>query len=114
MNSELREMNSELREMKFGLREMNFELREMNFELREMNFELREMNFGLRELKFGLREINLSCEVLDSQSHRRILFGSFRHPHLTWMSIAGARAPVYSQLYITDQNAHNADHFQLC
>ena len=65
MNSELREMNSELREMKFGLREMNFELR-------EMNFELREMNFGLRELKFGLREINLSCEVLDSQSHRNI------------------------------------------
>ena len=58
MNSELREMNSELREMKFGLR--------------EMNFELREMNFGLRELKFGLREINLSCEVLDSQSHRTI------------------------------------------
>ena len=49
---------------------MNSELREMKFGLREMNFELREMNFGLRELKFGLREINLSCEVLDSQSHR--------------------------------------------
>ena len=60
MNSELREMNSELREMKFGFR--------------EMNFELREMNFGLRELKFGLREINLSCEVLDSQSHRTIRY----------------------------------------
>ena len=29
------------------------------------------MNFELREMKFGLREINLSCEVLDSQSHRR-------------------------------------------
>ena len=43
----------------------------MNSELREMNFELREMNFGLRELKFELLEINLSCEVLDSQSHRK-------------------------------------------
>ena len=60
---QLSEMNSELREM-------NSELRKMKLELREMNFELREMNFGLRELKFGLREINLSCEVLDSQSHR--------------------------------------------
>ena len=45
---------------------------ETYLELREMNFELREMNFGLRELKFGLREINLSCEVLDSQSHRNL------------------------------------------
>ena len=58
------------RRRKFQLSEMNSELREMKFGLREMNFELREMNFGLRELKFGLREINLSCEVLDSQSHR--------------------------------------------
>ena len=30
------------------------------------------MNFELREMKLGLREIKLSCEVLDSQSHRRI------------------------------------------
>ena len=35
-----------------------------------MKFGLREMNFELREMNFGLREINLSCEVLDSQSHR--------------------------------------------
>ena len=51
---------------------ISIERNKMNSELREMNFELHEMNFGLRELKFGLREINLSCEVLDSQSHRRI------------------------------------------
>ena len=44
--------------------------RRRKFQLSEMNSELREMNFGLRELKFGLREINLSCELLDSQSHR--------------------------------------------
>ena len=47
----------------FGLREMNFELHEINFELRDISQELREMNFGMREIK-------LSCEVLDSQSHR--------------------------------------------
>ena len=56
-------------------------MREINFGLREMNFELREINFGLRELKFELREINLSCEVLDSQSHRTVPF-SKRFHHL--------------------------------
>ena len=65
------------RRRKFQLSEMNSELREMKFGLREMNFELREMNFGLRELKFGLREINLSCEVLDSQSHRTLCFSFY-------------------------------------
>ena len=55
---------------KVRTRRRKFQLSEMNSELREMKFGLREMNFGLRELKFGLREINLSCEVLDSQSHR--------------------------------------------
>ena len=39
------------------------------------------MNFELREMKLGLREIKLSCEVLDSQSHRtkqkKFLFQSF-------------------------------------
>ena len=45
--------------------------RRRKFQLSEMNSEMREINFGLRELKFGLREINLSCEVLDSQSHRK-------------------------------------------
>ena len=49
--------------------------RRRKFQLSEMNSELREMKFGLRELKFGLREINLSCEVLDSQSHRNLETG---------------------------------------
>ena len=31
------------------------------------------MNFELREMKLGLREIKLSCEVLDSQSHRTFI-----------------------------------------
>ena len=36
-----------------------------------MNLKLREMNFWLREKKkIEVREMNLSCEVLDSQSHR--------------------------------------------
>ena len=53
----------------------------MNTELREMNFELREMNSELHEVNFGLREINLTCEVLDSQGHRKMVtFWSARSP----------------------------------
>ena len=57
---------------KVRTRRRKFQLSEMNSELLEMKFGLREMNFELREMNFGLREINLSCEVLDSQSHRNI------------------------------------------
>ena len=40
--------------------------------IEQNEFRVRDMNFELREMNFGLREIKLSCEVLDSQSHRRI------------------------------------------
>ena len=46
-------------------------LMETYLELREINFELREISWELCEMNFELREIKLSCEVLDSQSHRK-------------------------------------------